>query len=212
MKIHDITATISHNLPYYGNERPTAVKTAELKNGDQYNLTKLSVSAHTGTHADMPSHFILNGTTCDNIPLDHFYGPAKLIRITAMPTNHITGADLRIFDSEIKPGTILLIDTGQSKYMSHGTLKTDFIALTPCAAQYLIEKNIKTVGIDYLSVDPYDTTDFPVHTALLSSGITILEGLVLENVPMGNYILSALPLKIEDGDGSPVRAILVEME
>ena len=216
MKIHDITATISDNLPYYGNERPTAIKTAELKNGDQYNLTKLSVSAHTGTHADMPSHFISNGTTCDNITLDHFYGPAKLIRIPAMPTpiptSHITGEQLRAYDSEIEPGAILLIDTGQSKYMSQGTLKTDFLALTPCAAQYLIEKKVKTVGIDYLSVDPYDATGFPVHMALLGNGITILEGLVLENVPEGEYILSALPLKIEGGDGSPVRAVLIEME
>jgi len=207
MKIYDITAEISDTLPVYGDERPTAIKTAQLKNGDPYNFTKFAATTHTGTHADMPSHFIMGGATCENIPLDCFYGPAKLIRIAA--TGHITKEDL--LPHNIEAGSILLIDTGQSQYMRQGTLKKDFLALTPEAAQYLVEKCIKTVGIDYLSIDPYGAEGFPAHMALLGNGITILEGLVLEGVPEGEYILSALPLKIVDGDGSPVRAILVEV-
>ena len=208
MKIYDITATIGGNLPFYGNEGPTATKTAELKNGDKYNLTSLKFTTHTGTHADMPSHFILNGATCDTIALDHFYGMATLIRIA--PKNHITKEDLLPLD--IPEGGILLLDTGQSKLMSQGALQTNFISMRPCAAEYLLEKRIKTIGIDCLSVDPYGDMDFPVHMALLGSGVVILEGLVLEDVPEGEYILSALPLKLEDGDGSPVRAILVEYD
>jgi len=207
VKIYDITAEISANLPVYGNERPSATKVAELSKGDKYTLSKITGTTHTGTHADMPAHFILGGDTNDTIPLNHFYGAAQLIRITT--TSHVTAEDLRQFD--IPVGGILLIDTGQSKYMRQGTLKTDFLGLTPCAASLLIEKKIKTIGIDYLSVDPFDATDFPVHMALLGSGIAILEGLVLDNVPEGDYTLSALPLKIKDGDGSPVRAILVEV-
>jgi len=206
MKIYDITAEISDNLPVYGDERPTAIKTAQLKNGDPYNFTKFTATTHTGTHADMPSHFIMGGATCENIPLDCFYGPAKLIRIAA--TGHITKADLQ--PHNIEAGIILLIDTGQSQYMRQGTLKTDFLALTPEAAQYLVEKKVKTVGIDYLSVDPYGAEGFPAHMALLGNGVTVLEGLVLEGVPEGEYTLSALPLKLKDGDGSPVRAILVK--
>jgi len=207
MKIYDITATIGGNLPFYGTEGPAAIKAAQIKNGDKYNFTNLKLTTHTGTHADMPSHFILDGATCDTIPLDYFYGKATLIRIT--PTAHITKEDL--LPLNIPTGGILLLDTSQSKFMSQGTLKTDFISLTPSAAEYLLEKKIKTLGIDYLSVDPYDDIDFPVHTALLGGGVVILEGLVLEGVPEGEYILSALPLKLEDGDGSPVRAILIEM-
>ncbi|MCL1786480.1 MAG: cyclase family protein [Defluviitaleaceae bacterium] len=205
MKIYDITAEISSNLPVFGDERPTVDQVLQLAKGDPYNFTKVAFTAHTGTHADMPSHFIQDGATCDNIPLEHFYGKAKVIRIPA--TSHITKADLLPYD--IAAGDILLIDTGQSKHMQEGTLKKDFIALIPDAAQYLVEKKVKTVGIDYLSVDPYDAADFPVHMALLGNGITILEGLVLENVPEGEYILSALPLKIAGGDGSPVRAVLI---
>ena len=207
MKIYDITATISDNLPVYGNERPDIKQTATLQNGDGYNLTKFTFTTHTGTHADMPSHFVESNLTCDTIPLDHFYGTAQLIRINA--TEHITKESLTLHN--IRENCILLIDTGQSKYMSQPNLKKDFFALSPCAAEYLIEKEIKTLGIDYLSVDPYDTTDYPVHKALLGNGVTILEGLVLDNVPEGFYTISALPLKFEGGDGSPVRAILVEL-
>jgi len=206
MKIYDITAEISDNLPAFGDERPEVITLAQLANGDAYNLTKLSMSAHTGTHADMPSHFIPGGTTCNEIALDYFYGIAKVIRIAV--DGHIRKADLVPLD--IQARDIILLDTGQSAYMRQGVLRQDFIALTPEAAEYLVEKKIKTLGIDYLSVDPYDAVGFPVHTALLGNGIAILEGLVLENVPEGKYTLSALPLKIYSGDGSPVRAILVD--
>jgi len=205
MKIYDITAEICSNLPVFGDERPTVTALAQMANGDPYHFTKLSMSAHTGTHADMPLHFIPGGATCNEIALDYFYGPAKVIRIAV--SNHIRKADLEPLD--IQAGDIILLDTGQSAYMQQGTLKQDFIALTPEAAEYLVGKKIKTFGIDYLSVDPYDAADFPVHKTLLGNGIAILEGLVLEGVPEGMYTLSAFPLKIQGGEGSPVRAVLV---
>ena len=205
MKIYDITAAISSDLPVYGNERPAIISLAQIASGDVYNVSHFSATTHTGTHADMPLHFIAGGADCISVDLSHFYGPAKVIKIAAK--NHITKADLAAHN--IQAGDIILIETGQSKYMSQGSLKQDFLALTPEAAEYLAAKKIKTVGIDYLSVDPYDASDFPVHKILLGSGIAILEGLVLAHVPEGEYTLSALPLKMPNGDGSPVRAILV---
>jgi len=206
MKIYDITAEICNDLPVYGGERPEVTIVAQLANGDPYNLSKISVSAHTGTHADTPLHFVPGGATCTEISLDHFYGPAKVMRISV--SSHVQKSDLLPLD--IQAGDIILLDTGQSRYMRQGSLKQDFIALTVEAAQYLAEKKIKTVGIDYLSIDPYGAEGFPAHKALLGNGIAVLEGLVLENVPEGEYTLSALPLKIQGGEGSPVRAILVD--
>jgi arylformamidase len=81
--------------------------------------------------------------------------------------------------------------------------------LTADAAEYLVSKKIKTLGIDCLSVDSYGTSDFPVHKALLGNHIAILEGLVFDGVPEGEYILSALPLKFHKGNGSPIRAVLI---
>jgi len=88
-------------------------------------------------------------------------------------------------------------------------MNKDYLALTPDAAQYLAEKKIRTLGIDYLSIDPADTTDFAVHKIILGNGIAVLEGLVLDGVPEGTYTLSALPLKLQNGNGSPVRAVLI---
>jgi arylformamidase len=89
-------------------------------------------------------------------------------------------------------------------------LNKNYTALSPCAANFLAEKKIRTVGLDYISADTYNAEGFPVHKILLGNDIAILEGLVLENVPEGEYIISALPLKFKGGEGSPVRAILVE--
>lgn len=208
MKIYDITAAISDDLPVFGggNEKHVINIVSQLANGDPYNFSKISMSAHTGTHADMPLHFILGGATCCDIALDHFYGPAKVFRIAV--SSHVRRVDLMPLD--IQAGDIVLLDTGQSGYMRQGTFKEDFIALTPEAAEYLAEKKIKTVGIDYLSIDPYGAEGFPAHKALLGNGIAILEGLVLADVPEGIYTLSALPLKISGGEGSPVRAVLID--
>ena len=207
MKIYDITAEISNDLPVFGNERPAITATAQMDKGDEYNFTKLFLTAHTGTHADMPLHFISGGVACNEIALDYFYGPAKVMRIAV--NSHVRKADIAHLD--INAGDIILLCTGQSAYMQQAAFKEDFIALTPEAAEYLVEKKIKTVGIDYLSIDPYGAAGFPAHKALLGNGIAILEGLVLEGVPEGTYTLSALPLKIPNGDGSPVRAVLVKM-
>ena len=206
MKIYDITAEISNDLPIYGNgQRPNITFPAQTFKGDAYNISQVDLSSHTGTHADMPLHFVDGATNCVTTPLDHFYGPAKVFHIKTK--SHICKADLESLD--IQEGDIILLNTGQSQYMSQGCFKEDHIALTPEAAHYLADKKIKTLGIDYLSIDPYGTQDFEVHKILLGRGIAALEGLVLAEVPEGEYILSALPLKIPNGDGSPVRAVLV---
>jgi len=207
MKIHDITATISNALPSYANGlRPIISHPAKILSGDAYNISKISFSSHTGTHVDTPFHFASDGTDCVTTPLDHFYGPAKVMSIDV--SMHITHLDLEGLD--INAGDIILLNTNQSKFMSCGEFKEDYYALTQEAAKYLVSKKIKTIGIDYLSIDPYGDECFLAHKTLLGSGIAVLEGLVLDDVCDGEYILSALPLKYTNGDGSPVRAILIE--
>ena len=208
MKIHDITATLSQSLPFYSEDDPFFVeKTLQLKNGDMCDLSHIKMTSHTGTHADMPLHFIESGENCEGIQLDYFYGKVKVMRINLETHRNITKEDLT--PHGINQGDRILISTGQSIEMDKPLIK-DFIALTPEAAEYLAEKKIKTLGFDYISVDIYNSPDFPVHKTLLGNGIVIIEGLVLHNIPPGEYTLSALPLKFEYGDGSPVRAILIE--
>ena len=205
MKIYDITASISENLPVYAGERHSVNDVMRLLDGDMCNFSAITFSSHTGTHADVPYHFIQEGKNLDDISLEHFYGKAKLFRIKT--TGNIQVSD--ISHLKINEGEIVLFDTGQSDYMENPVFKEDYIAFSPEAAEYLASKNVKTVGIDYLSIDPYNAEGFPAHKILLGKGICILEGLVLKGVPEGEYTLSALPLKFKGGNGSPVRAVLV---
>jgi arylformamidase len=207
MKIYDITATIGEDLPvYHEADRFTLTELLEIKKGDFCNLSRFTSTTHTGTHADMPLHFIADGVACHDISLDYFYGPAKVIKVKT--GNPICKNNLTPFD--IGENDIVLIDSGQSSLMRQPEMKKDYIAFTPDAAQYLVEKKIKTLGFDYLSVDPYGSSDFPVHKILLGHNIVILEGLVLDGVPQGEYTLSAFPLKFSGGNGSPVRAVLID--
>ncbi|MCL1884096.1 MAG: cyclase family protein [Defluviitaleaceae bacterium] len=208
MKIYDITAEISSALPFYSENDPYKFDwVLRLENGDMCNLSRVTMSAHTGTHADMPLHFVENGEACDEISMEYFYGKAKLFRFSRKEPQNISREDLLHLD--IQMGDIILLDMGQSCNMNK-PLKKDYAALSACAAEFLVEKKIRTMGLDYVSADTYNSIDFPVHRILLGNGIAILEGLVLENVPEGEYVISALPLKFKGGEGSPVRAILVK--
>jgi len=195
MKIYDISAEISQDMLFYDDtEQLHTTEIFQIQQGDICNLTRISLTGHIGTHADMPLHFIKDGMSCVDIPLDHFYGKAKVIQMPPI-TGNITKDALLPLD--IQAGDILLLNTGKKTFM-------------PEAATYLTEKKIKTLGVDSLSVDPYGSPDCPAHLILLESGIPILEGLVLDDIPQGIYELSAMPLKFKNGNGSPVRAILVD--
>ena len=207
MKIYDISASISETLPVYAGERPSIVDVMKLANGDMCNFSDIKFTSHTGTHADVPYHFIQEGKNLDEIALDRFFGKAKVYRLKV--TDDIQVSDISHLD--INEGEILLFDTGQSDYMENPVFNKDYYAVSPEAAEYLAGKNVKTVGIDYLSIDPYKSEGFPAHKILMGKGICLLEGLVLKNVPEGEYLLSALPLRIKGGNGSPVRAVLMEL-
>ncbi|GJQ48353.1 MAG: hypothetical protein HKUEN01_07390 [Candidatus Kuenenia stuttgartiensis] len=102
----------------------------------------------------------------------------------------------------------VLFKTVNSSYWKFSTFKKDFVYLTKDAAQYLVDKGIRLVGVDYLSVEKFESQLAETHHTLLRNDVIILEGLDLSNVERGRYELIALPLKIKDGDGSPARVVL----
>jgi arylformamidase len=102
----------------------------------------------------------------------------------------------------------LLLKTGNGSLWDDPAFRRDFVALAPAAATWLVHQGVRLVGIDYVSVDPYDAEAAPVHLTLLKAGIVILEGLDLRAVPPGEYDLAALPIKLEDADGAPARVVL----
>jgi arylformamidase len=207
------------SLPYFpgmvvfpGDPAFATEEILQIKNGDICNLSRVSFGSHTGTHFDAPKHFFDDGLTVDRISLDHFIGKARVCEIMGKP--EITRTDLEA--QELEKGEIILIKTDNSRWDEVQRLKThefrkDFVALSPGAARYLVEAGIKTVGVDYFSVENSGDHDFPVHRTLLGNGIIIIEGLVLGAIAPGEYRMTGLPLNIQNGNGSPIRVVLFDI-
>jgi arylformamidase len=172
------------------------------------NLTKLSLSAHTGTHMDAPRHFVRDGRTMEAMPLDAVVGPCRVIELRHRTA--ITVEELRPF--KLRRGERVLFKTRNStrswRMARTATFDEEFIYIPAPTAQYLVDRGIQTVGVDYLSVGGYQKDGVECHQILLGAEVWIIEGLNLAKIRPGNYDLVCLPLKIVGADGAPARAIL----
>lgn len=180
-----------------------------LDKGDPSTSTHISMGIHSGTHIDAPAHFISSGKTIDQVDMGVFIGP---IRIVHLPDkNRITERDL--IKSNLPSGTTrVLFKTRNSEYWqkSPETFHPNFVALTEDAAEWIVNKKIKLIGIDYLSIQPYHHSP-GVHRILLDSGVAVLEGLDLNSVTDTDYNLICLPLKLIGTEGAPARAVLTKL-
>ena len=205
MRMYDITRPLSPGLPVYPGDPAVRVEpVTQIRQGDGVNVSRLTLSSHCGTHIDAPRHFFDDDIAVDGLQLDVLIGPARVIQVDV--TTHITASDL----APLQEGDVcrVLLKTTNSGLWHDAHFRTDYLALTESAAQWLVQQGVRLVGIDYLSVDAYECKDFPVHRTLLGAGVVILEGLDLGAVIPGDYELMALPLLLQDGDGAPARAVL----
>ncbi len=208
MHTYDISLPISSDLPVWPGDPPFERKLIDsIARGGQTNTSFLAMSAHMGTHIDAPDHFLGNGRTIENLPLNILTGRVYVLHL---PQADLITADM-LAQADIPPRTRrILFKTRNSELWKHKekNFQTDFVALAPDAAEYLVGHGFKLVGIDYLSIAPYDNGR-PTHQILLRAGIVIVEGLDLSAVSPGRYTLHCLPLKLVGSDGAPARAILV---
>jgi len=210
MTIYDISLSISPTLPTWPGDPGLKLEQFEsMDKGAHYNATQISSSVHLGTHVDAPRHFLNEGNTVEQLPLEVLTGPCY---VTQLPDG-IDAITAEVLDrteitSEMKR---VLFGTSNSHYWAKGESKfqTDFVAITEDGAEWLVERGVQLVGVDYLSVAPYGDS-IPTHTVLLKAGIVVVEGLNLSNVMRGFYDLYCLPLKIAGSDGAPARAILIQ--
>jgi arylformamidase len=207
MTLHDISLTISEDLPTWPGDPPIELrKISQIDQGDLANVTHLSTPVHMGTHIDAPDHFLNNGKTVETIPLEYFIGPVLVVHIDG--SKIISAEDL--IAQNISPTTERLIfKTSNSNYWKNNinVFQEDFIALGPDASELLVKMGIKVVGVDYLSVAAYHEP-VPTHKILLDANILIIEGLDLSQIDPGEYKLYCLPLKIGSSDGAPARVLL----
>lgn len=209
MQIYDISLTITPNLPVWpGDPQIKVERIAKMEEGKHNNISQIAMSAHAGTHVDAPYHFIADGKTIERLALDILVGPAQVVEIPG-DSRLVSASDLK--SAGVSTGiTRVLLKTRNSRYWAQPGLpfQTDFTALSPEGAEYLVQQGVKLVGIDYFSIAPFGDS-VPTHRALLSAEIVILEGVNLSQVPVGKYQLYCLPLKLGGADGAPARAILI---
>lgn len=207
MKIIDISVPINPHLPVWpGEAKPRIRHIASMKNGDPCNVTFLEIGSHTGTHIDAPLHFVHDAPTTNEIPLEKLIGPCIVADMRSK--DRITADDLEALP--LPTGTQkILFKTDNSQLWNDPThpFYENFCALTPDAAQWVVDHDIHLVGIDYLSIQLYHD-DFDTHVILLSNEVVIVEGLDLRAVEPGTYRLLCLPLKIEGVEGTLARAVL----
>jgi arylformamidase len=205
MKIYDISVSLSEDLPVFPGDPPVRIEPVTcLTSGDAANVSRISMSTHSGTHLDPPRHFNDHGISVDRIPLTLLMGPALVLELQGV--TDITSAVLDRLP--IRGEERLLLKTANSQLWSKPAFCGDYSSLTPDGARFLVDVGVKLVGIEYLSIERLDG-DGEVHRILLDNGVFILEGLNLTGVAPGSYELVCLPLKIAGGDGAPARALLI---
>jgi arylformamidase len=209
MHIYDISLPISESLVVWPGDPPVRItQPLHLDRGDEATVSHLDMGAHTGTHVDAPAHFIPEGSGVDALDLNVLVGPALVVH--ALEADALSAEVLATLP--IPPGTErILFRTRNSELWARGehAFQEDFVAIIEDGARWLIERGTRLVGVDYLSVAPFDDVT-PTHRALLRAGVVPLEGLNLSGIEPGVYQLVCLPLKIADADGAPARTILIE--
>jgi len=179
-------------------------KWKSIERGDAVNASRLSMDVHAGTHVDAPLHFLPDGDSVDSLPLEAMVGRATVVDATA--AERLDASTLDALDIPIACSRVLF-KTSNSKLWERPRFTEDYVALTSDGSQWLRDREVKLVGVDYLSVQRYE--DGPaVHLDLLGRSVVLLEGLTLAHVPAGEYELVCLPLKIQGAEAAPARAVL----
>lgn len=207
MKIYDISWPISQATTGYKDKKIIMFEEIRNINRDGVRETAITLSSHTGTHIDAPSHFFKDGKTIDEISLDRLIGTAVVLDLTTVQ-EEITWDDLEPLNDKINKDQIVLFKTINSDIDENAPFTPHFVYLHESGAEFLVQKKVKAVGIDYLGIER-SQPDHMTHKTLMNHDILVIEGLRLEDVPAGNYEMYCLPLYVIGLEAAPARAILV---
>jgi arylformamidase len=202
----DVSVPLRNGMVHWPGDPPYRIHYVhDQKKGDTCTVSQVTMGVHTGTHMDAPLHFIEDAQSIDLMPLDTTVGPARVIAI-----DHGTSIGRAELEKhQIEPGERVLFKTANSgRLWNKDAFDENFVFIDASGADYLAERAVRLVGVDYLSVGGFRQDAVETHLALLGAGIWIIEGLDLSRVAPGRYELICLPLKLVDSDGAPARAIL----
>jgi len=208
MEIIDITIPLTSRTPVWEGDQGITIKQDVFKGEvSDFNISRIEMGVHAGTHIDSPFHLFNHGRTVDEIPLEVLIGKATVLVISS---------DRKVINSEaliasgFNPGVErLILKTRNTEYWIHDPngFHGEYIGIDTEGAEFLVSQGVKLVGVDYFSASPMNDLVRP-HEILLEAGVVILENAYLVDVLAGEYQLVCLPLKLQGTDGAPVRAIL----
>ena len=194
MKIIDISQEVFSCNVYPGDPKPSFKRVVAIDKADEYNMSTLSMCVHNGTHIDAPFHFLNDGNTVEQIPLEYFVDNCYVVQ----RDGELTASDAESIMVEAKE------HDAAERILIGGN-----VTVTAEAAKVFADKAIKLIGNEGVSIGPVDAP-MEVHKILLSANVVLLEGIVLKDVPEGVYFLNAAPLNLAKLDGSPCRAYLIK--
>jgi len=202
----DVSVPLKTGMVHWpGDPAVEVTRPQNLDRGDSCTVSFLQMGVHSGTHMDAPAHFVRGGRTIDQLPLDAVIGPARVIDIQS------TGSvePKKLARHRIRRGERILFRTRNSRRCwREDDFMTDFVYISPVAAEWLAERQVRTVGVDYLSVGAFKKSGRATHLALLGAGIWIIEGLNLSKVRPGPVDLICLPLRLLGAEGAPARVVV----
>lgn len=203
----DISVPLRDGMIHWPGDPECHIKrVVSMDEGAVCNLTHLSMSAHTGTHMDAPRHFIADGLTMEQMPLEPVIGRCRVFELLDCG-DQITVDDLKKL--KIAPRQRVLFKTRNStRSWAMNEFDKDFVSIRADAARYLVDQGVVTVGVDYLSIGGFNKDGVETHQIMLGAGIWVIEGLNLAEIKSGYYELICLPLKLEGADGAPCRVVL----
>lgn len=194
--------------PVYAGDPPIHFTWAkDMSKGDIANVSRLEMGAHTGTHVDAPNHFIAGAPSVDELSPEVLIGPALVVECSP-ECRQIDAAELARHSWNGAKRLLFKTRSSYDNFYADSTFHTDFVAMTPEAAQQLVDGGVQLIGIDYQSIEPYGSAQPRTHRILLGHNVVVVEGLDLRRVSAGQYEFCCLPLRLKGREGAPARALL----
>lgn len=206
MKVYDLTHTISKDMTVYSKSTKPDIKKVATIDINGYQESLISIYSHNGTHIDAPKH-MCNGKGLDEFEISNFIGNAILIDIE---NKKIVDLEyIKQYEEEIEKSDFIIFRSGWSRYWKSEKYFKNYPILSEETARYISKSNLKGIGVDMISVDSYYSIDYKIHNILLKNNKIIVENLTNLDKISGRFLFSAIPLKYNDSDGSPTRAIAI---
>jgi len=208
MRLIDVSVPLDPRLPVYPGNLPFSLEPIKrIAKGGSSNVSAIHMSAHAGTHVDAPRHFFDDGPGTDALPLDMLMGSTHVLDLSGVAASSGVGA-VELKDVLPDAAIRVLIKTTNSRLWESPAFQPDYVGVTEDGARFLVERGVRVLGVDYLSVEVFRKPGAPAHHVLLAAGIAIIEGLNLQQVTAGVYDMVCLPLRLADADGAPARVVL----